>query len=269
MQALVGSRGERTLKGTTAMTAAAMVMVAVTWMAVPPAQAATCSDYSTQAEAQRAADTRDADGDGVYCESLPCPCARPGSGGGDPAPRPRPRRDPSPEPAPEPRRQRIAARITRVIDGDTLRVSATGARRSAYTVRLIGIDTPETVAPNTPVECGGPQATSNLLRLAFSRPADTDGDGLLDEQGGQGRRVTLLTDPSQDTFDRYGRLLAYVTTRSGRNLALEQLAAGWAKVYVYERRFAQYGRFRAASARARSARRGAWDACGGNFHQPS
>ena len=39
------------------------------------ASAATCSSYSTQAAAQRAADTRDADGDGIYCESLPCPCA--------------------------------------------------------------------------------------------------------------------------------------------------------------------------------------------------
>ncbi len=42
----------------------------------PWAQAAvTCSAYSTQAEAQRAADTRDADSDGIYCESLPCPCS--------------------------------------------------------------------------------------------------------------------------------------------------------------------------------------------------
>lgn len=39
---------------------------------------ATCSDYDNQAEAQRAKDTRDADGDGIYCESLPCPCAAPG-----------------------------------------------------------------------------------------------------------------------------------------------------------------------------------------------
>jgi hypothetical protein len=38
--------------------------------------AATCSDYSNQADAQRAADTRDADGDGIYCEALPCPCLR-------------------------------------------------------------------------------------------------------------------------------------------------------------------------------------------------
>lgn len=49
--------------------------------------AATCSDYENQAEAQRAADTRDADGDGIYCESLPCPCLKPGeSGGGEAKP---------------------------------------------------------------------------------------------------------------------------------------------------------------------------------------
>jgi hypothetical protein len=41
--------------------------------------AAVCADYPNQAAAQAAADTRDSDGDGVYCESLPCPCAGPGS----------------------------------------------------------------------------------------------------------------------------------------------------------------------------------------------
>jgi hypothetical protein len=43
------------------------------------ASAETCSDYATQADAQRAADTRDADGDGIYCESLPCPCLKSGT----------------------------------------------------------------------------------------------------------------------------------------------------------------------------------------------
>lgn len=47
-----------------------------------PALGASCSDYRNQAEAQRAADTRDADGDGVYCESLPCPCSSAGAGSG-------------------------------------------------------------------------------------------------------------------------------------------------------------------------------------------
>ena len=51
-----------------------------------PAEAKTCADYPNQAAAQRAADTRDADGDGIYCESLPCPCLKkaggnPGGGG--------------------------------------------------------------------------------------------------------------------------------------------------------------------------------------------
>ncbi|MBJ7331456.1 MAG: hypothetical protein JHC95_16305 [Solirubrobacteraceae bacterium] len=56
------------------------------------AQAATCSDYDNQAAAQRAADTRDADGDGIYCESLPCPCSKStggGSGGEEPKPKPK------------------------------------------------------------------------------------------------------------------------------------------------------------------------------------
>jgi len=51
------------------------------------ASAATCSSYSTQAEAQRAADTRDSDQDGIYCEGLPCPCST-GSGGSPPPPPP-------------------------------------------------------------------------------------------------------------------------------------------------------------------------------------
>jgi hypothetical protein len=51
---------------------------------------ATCSDYPNQAAAQRAADTRDADGDGIYCEDLPCPCLKPGQSSPAPAPVRRP-----------------------------------------------------------------------------------------------------------------------------------------------------------------------------------
>jgi hypothetical protein len=69
-----------------------VAMLVVGWTP-DPASAATCSDYTNQADAQRAQDTRDADGDGVYCESLPCPCLKPGdnSGGGNPTPSPSPR----------------------------------------------------------------------------------------------------------------------------------------------------------------------------------
>jgi hypothetical protein len=44
--------------------------------------AARCADYPNQAAAQRAADTRDSDGDGIYCEDLPCPCSTAGGTGG-------------------------------------------------------------------------------------------------------------------------------------------------------------------------------------------
>ena len=61
----------------------ALVLLALpsTAGAAPTARSsATCSDYSNQADAQRAGDTRDADGDRIYCEALLCPCLKPGSG---------------------------------------------------------------------------------------------------------------------------------------------------------------------------------------------
>jgi hypothetical protein len=55
---------------------------------LPAYASATCDDYSNQRDAQLKKDTRDADGDGIYCESLPCPCLKPASDGTEPnAPR--------------------------------------------------------------------------------------------------------------------------------------------------------------------------------------
>ncbi len=58
--------------------------------AAPARAGAVCADFSNQAAAQRAHNTRDADGDGIYCESLPCPCLRPGQATPKPKPKPRP-----------------------------------------------------------------------------------------------------------------------------------------------------------------------------------
>jgi len=82
--------------------------------AVPPTVArasASCADYPNQAAAQRAADTRDADADGVYCESLPCPCA---------GPRPSPPAEPSPGGESEPRRscRRVRRSVLVRLDDD-------------------------------------------------------------------------------------------------------------------------------------------------------
>jgi hypothetical protein len=76
-----------------------LIPLAVIGLADPTAKTtATCADYPNQATSQHAMDTRDADGDGIYCESLPCPCIKAGdhgSGGGGsnptPAPSPKPK----------------------------------------------------------------------------------------------------------------------------------------------------------------------------------
>ena len=79
------------------------------------------------------------------------------------------------------------ARVTRVVDGDTIEVSMEGRR---YTVRYIGVDTPESVAPGQPVECYGREASRRNRELV------------------EGRTVLLEKDVSET--DRYGRLLRYV-----------------------------------------------------------
>jgi endonuclease YncB( thermonuclease family) len=137
-----------------------------------------------------------------------------------------------------------AARVVRVVDGDTI-VARAGATH--VTVRLLGIDTPET--HGGPVECGGRAASRHLVRIAP-----------------RGTRVRLVTDPrSGDTRDRYGRLLAYADSTSG-DLGERQLRAGLAYVYRYRgRRFSRLERYRRAQDDARARDGGVWSACAGDF----
>ena len=87
-------------------------------------------------------------------------------------------------------------------------------------MRLIGIGTPETKRPATPIECGGREASANMLRLSFAAPKDSDGDGLLDREGGQGRHValaSLLSDLSaRATYDDPSRMAKF--SEADRNL---------------------------------------------------
>ena len=148
----------------------------------------------------------------------------------------------------------LNGQVTTVVDGDTIKVTSRGFET---TVRLIGIDTPETRKPNTPVQCFGPAASARAKKLLPT-----------------GSSVRLVTDDSQDTRDRFGRLLAYVY-RAGRsgvssvNYAL--VATGYARAYIFDesRPFRFQSLFVAAERRARSARRGLWGPpCNGNTTKP-
>jgi endonuclease YncB( thermonuclease family) len=157
----------------------------------------------------------------------------------------------APSAAPSHRPRRIAVRAYRVSEGDVLKVRALRGKRRRYTVRLLGIDAPNRAGH----ECGSLRARRSLRRLSFLRR--------------RGRRLTLVTDPTQPLRDRRGRLLAYVLRRDRTNLALTQLRRGWARVRVTRHAFELIRRFRRAQRRARAARRGAWSLCAGEFHRSS
>jgi endonuclease YncB( thermonuclease family) len=243
-----------------------LAVVACALLAVPSSVASAagknCSDFANQAAAQAwltayagDPDGLDGDADGKACEALPCPCATAGSPATPPPSSPPPVAPADPLPA---RPQTILkaveakARITSVIDGDTIKVRFPNGAKA--TVRLIGIDTPETKKPGTPVQCGGRAATARMKKLAL--------------RNGRGRSVTITTDPTQDLTDRHGRLLAYVST-SGADFGRAMVSSGWAKTYVYNVGFQRVSSYRAAERSARSARRGVHGRCGGGFHRTS
>ena len=132
--------------------------------------------------------------------------------------------------------------VTHVVDGDTLdvRVGDTEER-----IRLIGVDTPESVAPNRPVQCYGAEASAYLASLVP-----------------EGTAVRLERDAV--ARDQFGRLLAYVYRAEDDllvNLALVE--QGYADAVTYGDNEALYSELVAAEAEARDGGRGLWGVCGG------
>jgi acid phosphatase type 7 len=171
-------------------------------------------------------------------------------------------------PSPGKRTRAIRAQIVAVTGGDTLRVRAASGR--GLSVRLIGVDAPDPKRPGAAEECGWRNARDRMVRLAFARGADRDGDRLLDVGLGRGRRVRLIRDASQPALDRDGRMLAYARTMGGPNLSQAQIRAGWGRVYaVAGKPFRLMRRFKAVQAAAKRARRGVWGGCGGRPRSPA
>ena len=135
--------------------------------------------------------------------------------------------------------------VERVIDGDTIEVrienGAGGLPGGLRVVRYIGMDTPETVDPNRPVECFGHEASERNRELVA------------------GQRVELVKDVSE--HDAYGRLLRYVYREDGTFVDLELVREGYARTLAIAPDTAFEAALEAAEQSAKSAHRGFWGAC--------
>jgi len=134
----------------------------------------------------------------------------------------------------------VTGRVVRVIDGDTIRVRLDDPVESR-TVRYIGVDTPETVAPGEPVQCFGKAASDFNKRLVAGKPV----------------RLVL----GRERRDRYGRLLAYVAVEGGPLVEDELLRRGYARTLTIPPNDDRAAHFRVLERRARAGNVGLWGAC--------
>ncbi len=130
-----------------------------------------------------------------------------------------------------------AAVVTRVVDGDTVEARFDG---EVEDVRLIGIDTPESVEPGAPVECFGPEASDFTRRLL------------------EGRDVHLVF--GVERRDRYGRLLAYAYL-GDRFVNAIIVRRGLARTLTIPPNDRHAARLRRLELEAAGAGRGLWGAC--------
>jgi len=149
--------------------------------------------------------------------------------------------DTSVAPAAPPVSYTANATVARVVDGDTIDVTlnATEAR-----VRLIGIDTPETVKPNTPVQCYGPEASEHTKELL---PPGTP----------------VYLERDLVARDDYGRLLSYVFRTDGVFVNRDLIDNGFAVPLEIKPNLAYHVYFEQGADAAKAAGLGLWSHCPG------
>ena len=129
-------------------------------------------------------------------------------------------------------------RVAQFVDGDTVQVTMNG---TLETIRFIGMDTPETHKPNTPVQCYGPVAAAYTQARIGNQ------------------RIRLVSDSLTTNRDRYNRLLRYVVLADGTNLNLELVQKGYAFAYAFP--FSRLNEFNTAMQQAQNAKVGLWGTC--------
>ena len=127
--------------------------------------------------------------------------------------------------------------VVKVVDGDTIDVSINGETKR---LRLIGINTPETVDPRTPVECFGKEASDKAKSLLT------------------GKKVSLEADSTQGELDKYSRLLRYVFLEDGTNFNLYMIKEGYAYEYTYNTAYKYQKEFKESQVYAKTNNKGLW-----------
>ena len=127
--------------------------------------------------------------------------------------------------------------VLKVIDGDTVSISINGEKE---TLRLIGVDTPETVHPNKPVECFGIEA-SNYAKDLLSN-----------------KIISVEYDQSQGEVDKYGRSLVYIFLPDGRNFNKIMIEEGYAYEYTYSEVYKYQKEFKESQTYAKENKLGLW-----------
>lgn len=157
---------------------------------------------------------------------------------------------PSSSSTPTPQTKSLQAEILTVIDGDTIEVSFDNKKE---VVRLIGINSPETVDPRKPVECFGKEASTKAKSLLL------------------GKSVQLEADPTQDDRDKYQRLLRYVFLEDGTNFNKLMISEGYAYEYTYNIPYKYQSEFKQAQKEAEANKVGLWadNVCPTSTPQPS
>jgi micrococcal nuclease len=140
--------------------------------------------------------------------------------------------------------------VVKVVDGDTIDINMNGTTER---LRLIGMDTPETLDPRKPVQCFGREASNKAKQILA------------------GVKVRVEADPTQSNRDKYDRLLRYVYLEDGTNYNKYMIQQGYAHEYTYEIPYKYHSEFKAPEKEARQNDRGLWaaDTCSGDTTQPA
>lgn len=135
--------------------------------------------------------------------------------------------------------------IVSVVDGDTVKINLDG---KTTTLRLIGLDTPETVDPRKPVQCFGVEASNKAKELLSSK------------------KVRIEKDSTQGNLDKYGRTLAYVYLEDGTFYNKYMIENGYAHEYTYDLPYKYQNEFKNAQKEAQTKKLGFWasNTCNGN-----